>query len=480
MSPFACARFPLVSMAMAFATAFLVIGFGRGGIAAPAGAGAIGTLSVSSDPAGAAVYVDGNFVGQTPLSLTQLPVGDHRLRVVRDGYLENGRLVRVAPGRGDTIHVRLTARAASGRGAFQPQANGLRIVVIQGEDSVNIIQQKTAVTTIVEVRDRNDLPVSGASVVFLLGGGARTAALNNGLSHVTLSTNAAGRATVAVSPLSNGAVQIEVQASYAGQTASATITQTNFASAAEAAQAGQSVGSSSASAAGEAAAGGGLGGGLSTTTLAVIGGAAAAGTIAAVKVIGRNEPPTVSSVSAAPIAALLGTNTPIRFSATASDSDADTLTFSWEFGDGATATGANPSHTYTTAGTFTVKVTVSDGKDTAVGQANVTIRTLTGSWRGTSVPSVYGNVQFVYNLTQSGSSITGAAPAVTGSLGTSPAGTITTGGVRGTSPQVSFTATYPPLIPVSFSGDVTGDGNTITGVLNDSGYVNQPITLTRQ
>ena len=56
----------------------------------------------------------------------------------------------------------------------------LRIVVIEGEDSVNIIAQGTAVPTLVEVRDRNDLPVSGASVLFLLGEGG-TATLNAGL-----------------------------------------------------------------------------------------------------------------------------------------------------------------------------------------------------------------------------------------------------------------------------------------------------------
>ena len=53
------------------------------------------------------------------------------------------------------------------------QDGDLRIVVIEGEDSVNIIAQGTAVPTLVEVRDRNDLPVSGASVLFLLGRGRR-------------------------------------------------------------------------------------------------------------------------------------------------------------------------------------------------------------------------------------------------------------------------------------------------------------------
>ena len=77
--------------------------------------------------------------------------------------------------------------------ASAAQDAGLRIVVLGGEGSVNIIEQGTAVPTLVEVRDRNDLPVSGASVLFLLGEGG-TATLNAGLQQVALTTNALGRA----------------------------------------------------------------------------------------------------------------------------------------------------------------------------------------------------------------------------------------------------------------------------------------------
>ncbi|MCY4510046.1 MAG: hypothetical protein OXG35_24265, partial [Acidobacteria bacterium] len=129
----------------------------------------------------------------------------------------NIRTVAVATG---LLSVVVAAGAAAPRAAAQEE--GLRIVVIEGEDSVNIIGQGTAVPTVVEVRDRNDLPVSGASVVFLLGeGGAAT--LNAGLSQVAVTTNALGQAAVTVNPLASGAVQLSVNATFQGQTAAATI-----------------------------------------------------------------------------------------------------------------------------------------------------------------------------------------------------------------------------------------------------------------
>ena len=66
---------------------------------------------------------------------------------------------------------------------------------------------------------------------------------------------------------------------------------------------------------------------------------------------------------------------PIAFSSTASDPDNDALTYSWTFGDGTTATGAAPRKAYSTPGTFTAKVVVSDGRGGQVeATAAVTVR----------------------------------------------------------------------------------------------------------
>ena len=70
-----------------------------------------------------------------------------------------------------------------------PASSGLSIVVIEGEAGVNIIQQKTAVKPVVEVRDRNNLPIPGVLVTFSIEGGK--AATLGGASTLTVATNAA-------------------------------------------------------------------------------------------------------------------------------------------------------------------------------------------------------------------------------------------------------------------------------------------------
>lgn len=168
----------------------------------------------------------------------------------------------------------------------------LRIVVLEGEDAVNIVQQKTAVRPLVEVRDRNNLPVAGATVTFTIGGG-QPAAFAGGVQTLTVTTNAAGQAAATgFNVLGPGAVQIQAQAAFQGQVATAAISQTNFATAAAASQAGASAGASggaggSTSGAAGGAAGGG--GGISGTTIGIVGAAVAGGAVAATQVAGRGD-----------------------------------------------------------------------------------------------------------------------------------------------------------------------------------------------
>ena len=175
----------------------------------------------------------------------------------------------------------------------QQPAPALRIVVLEGEGGVNIIQQKTAVRPLIEVRDRNNLPVSGASVTFTIGGSGQSAAFAGGAQTLTVTTNAAGQAAASgLNAIRSGPFQIQVQAAYQGQRATAAISQTNFATAAAAAaaQAGAGAGAGGGGTASGAAGGAaGGGGGISATTIAIVGAAVAGGAVAATQVAGKKE-----------------------------------------------------------------------------------------------------------------------------------------------------------------------------------------------
>ena len=73
-----------------------------------------------------------------------------------------------------------------------------------------------------------------------------------------------------------------------------------------------------------------------------------------------NAPPTVTAGRTP--AGDVPRNTSVAFTATGADADGDTLTYAWDFGDGQTSDVAEPAHIYDAPGTYTAKVTVSDGK----------------------------------------------------------------------------------------------------------------------
>ncbi|RKH51182.1 PEGA domain-containing protein [Corallococcus sp. AB049A] len=56
-----------------------------------------GSATFKSRPAGARVYVDGEAVGYTPLTLPTLPVGKHLVRMERPGFRQYGQITEVTP-----------------------------------------------------------------------------------------------------------------------------------------------------------------------------------------------------------------------------------------------------------------------------------------------------------------------------------------------------------------------------------------------
>src|SRR5262249_3547832 len=78
-----------------------------------------------------------------------------------------------------------------------------------------------------------------------------------------------------------------------------------------------------------------------------------------VELIAPDAPPVIDMSATANPPTSVGQA--IGFQVGASDPNNDTLTFAWSFGDGTSGSGPTPSHTYKTAGTYDVSVTISDG-----------------------------------------------------------------------------------------------------------------------
>jgi hypothetical protein len=154
----------------------------------------------------------------------------------------------------------------------------LNIVVVEGEGAINNIRQRTAREPVVQVEDQNHKPVAGAAVTFTLPSRGASGVFPNGSRTVTVLTDSQGKATAnGLKPNAvKGQVQIHVNASIAGKTASAVILQTNVVGAAVAGAAAAAISTK-----------------LIIGIVAVAGAAAAGGAVAATRGGGSpNTPPS--------------------------------------------------------------------------------------------------------------------------------------------------------------------------------------------
>jgi hypothetical protein len=113
--------------------------------------------------------------------------------------------------------------------AAQAQAPKLNIDIIEGEDAINNIRQRTAREPIVEVTDENHKPIAGALVLFALPGGGPGGTFANGVTTLSVTTDVQGRA-VATGFQPNsvaGKFEIRVTASHQGATGQTVIRQRN-------------------------------------------------------------------------------------------------------------------------------------------------------------------------------------------------------------------------------------------------------------
>lgn len=395
----------------------------------------------------------------------------------------------------------------------QAAARGaLKVVIIDGDEAANVVQEKMAAESVIEVRDEEDRTVTGAVVRFKIRRAVSkrlSAAFRGGKDEVRTLTDAVGRArTGPLTPLEPGRFEIEVQVTHKGQTATSTIRHTNFSSAAQARAAGREPAQGSNAPAGTQAGAGTAGAGATTAGVAAAGAATAAasagggiglgqlallgvavGGAGAGAVVYANSRKDVASAEASLSAITLSQTTgvqaatPFRFSVQATNFAAGNTTYRWEFGDGEASTEAAPTHVYSSAGSYSVSVAVSDGKASARAETSLTVYNVTGNWLSTG-----GRV--TAQFTQTGASITGTADWDLNPGFPPYAGCAITGTVQVGTPAVIVlnqrSCTHPrfgPLVPIDYRLNMTIDGRTLSGTyVQGPGSVNVEgsIALQRQ
>ncbi|CAN5247103.1 PKD domain-containing protein [soil metagenome] len=97
---------------------------------------------------------------------------------------------------------------------------------------------------------------------------------------------------------------------------------------------------------------------------------------------------TVVAPNVKPTAAFTSTVADAKVSldaSTSTDTDGTISSYAWEFGDGTNGTGVSPEHTYTTSGTYSVKLTVTDNRNGTDSLTKSVVVTVPGAPAGTSL-----------------------------------------------------------------------------------------------
>jgi hypothetical protein len=120
------------------------------------------SLSLASDPPGAMVYVNGEPRGETPLRLEE-EAGTHRVRLVKSGYFENSRVVRLRAGEASRVEARLTPDPSGAPAAqveeTQEKKGGNKKPLLIGAGILG-----AAAVAYLALRDTNKPPVAALTV----------------------------------------------------------------------------------------------------------------------------------------------------------------------------------------------------------------------------------------------------------------------------------------------------------------------------
>lgn len=182
-----------------------------------------------------------------------------------------------------------------------------------------------------------------------------------------------------------------------------------------------------------------------------------------------NRAPSITSMSFTPSFGIQQLTT-FSFSASASDPDGDSVSYAWDI-SGFTFSNSSGNVFFTSGGTGTARLTVSDGKGlSSTDTRTVIVGSATGNWVGS-----FGNWNMTSNLTQTNGTITGnyGDQLGPGTLDAFAANTIDANG------NITLRYKQATFDDFTFTGTMDISGRRITGVVNGSGYSNQPFVMTK-
>lgn len=183
-----------------------------------------------------------------------------------------------------------------------------------------------------------------------------------------------------------------------------------------------------------------------------------------------NRAPTIVSMSVSPQFGIQSL-TLFTFSGNATDPDGDGLSYSWNLG-GTTLTGSSVTGTFSSGGTGTATLTVSDGKGgTATDSRTFIVGSATGNWTG----SGQGLGNFTMTLTQTAGFITGTYKDSFGSGQIDPAqpGTINNAG------QIEMRVKQGRFTDWTLRGTMSQTGRQINGQMFGSGFSGQAFVMNK-
>ena len=186
----------------------------------------------------------------------------------------------------------------------------------------------------------------------------------------------------------------------------------------------------------------------------------------------QNRSPVINSISVSPSFGIAQLTT-FTYSASASDPDGDPVTYTWDLA-GNPANGASGSITFSTGGSGSFRVTVADNRGASVSDSRaITVGGMSGRWTG----SIPGYTNFVFDLTQTATVVTGTFTELffgTGRIDPAQPGRIDADG------RIEMRFKLAIFSDFTFRGQMDSSGRRITGGVFGSGFNGEPFVMNKQ